>query len=92
MKHCLTLLLAPKFAKKQYSHDFPIQMYRAIGQKHVTLYPGMLPRVFGLEIAHLALSQHPDVMIKKSQIALFVNIKVKVRSGCVSDRPMINYF
>ena len=61
-------------------------MYGAIGQKHVTLYPGMLPRVLGLEIAYIALSQHPDVMIKKSQIVLFVNIKVKVRSGCVSDR------
>ena len=32
--------------------------------KHVILYPGMLPRVFGLEIAHLELSQHPDGMIK----------------------------
>ena len=61
-------------------------MYGAIGQKHVTLYPGMLPRVFGLKIAHLALSQHLDGMIQKSQIVLFVNIKVKVRSGCVSDR------
>ena len=61
-------------------------MYGAIGHKHVTLYPGMLPRAFGLKIAHLALSQHPDVMIKKSQTVLFVNIKVKVRSGCVSYR------
>ena len=61
-------------------------MYGAIGQKHVTRYPGMLPRDFGLEIVHLALSQHPDGMMKKSQITLFVNIKVKVRSGCVSDR------
>ena len=66
-------------------------MYGAIGQKHVTLYPGMLPRVLGLEIAHLALSQHPDVVIKKSQIALFVKIKVKVRSGCVSDRTGDQY-
>ena len=73
-------------AKNLYFNDFPIQMYGAIGQKHVTLYPGMLPRVFGLEIAHLALSQHLDGMIQKSQIVLFVNIKVKVRSGCVSDR------
>ena len=61
-------------------------MYGTIGQKHVTRYPGMLPRDFGLEIVHLALSQHPDGMMKKSQITLFVNIKVKVRSGCVSDR------
>ena len=58
-------------------------MYGAIGQKHVTCYPGMLPRVFGLEIAYLALSQHPDVMIKESQIILFVNIIVKVGSGCI---------
>ena len=63
-----------------------MQMYGAIGQKHVTLYLGMLPRVFGIEIAHLALSQHPDGMIKKSQILFFVNIDVKVRSGCISDR------
>ena len=90
MKHRLTLLLAPKCPKNLYFNDFPIQMYGAIGQKHVTLYPGMLPRVFGLEIAHLALSQHPDGMIKKSQIVLFVNIKVKVRSGCVSDRHQKN--
>ena len=65
-------------------------MYGAIGQKHVTLYPGMLPRVLGLEIAHLALSQQPAVMITKSQIELFVNIKVKVKSGCVSDRTRYN--
>ena len=64
-------------------------MFGVIGQKHVTLYPVMLPRVLGLEIAHLALSQHHDVMIKKYQITLFVNIKVKVRSGCVSDRVML---
>ena len=89
MKHRLTLLLAPKCAKNLYFHDFPIQMYGAIGQKHVTRYPGMLPRDFGLEIVHLALSQHPDGMIKKSQITLFVNIKVKVRSGCVSDRAVL---
>ena len=86
MKHRLTLLLAPNCAKNLYFHDFPIQMYGTIGQKHVTRYPGMLPRDFGLEILHLALSQHLDGMMKKSQITLFVNIKVKVRSGCVSDR------
>ena len=86
MKHRLTLLLAPNCAKNLYFHDFPIQMYGKIGQKHVTRYPAMLPRDFGLEIVHLALSQHPDGMMKKSQITLFVNIKVKVRSGCVSDR------
>ena len=39
------------------------------------------------EITHLALSHHPNNgTIKKSRILLFVNIKVKVRSGCVYDR------
>ena len=44
-----------KMCKKLYFHDFPMQRYGTIGQKHVTLY-SMFPRVFGLEIAHLALS------------------------------------
>ena len=77
--------MAPKCAKNLYFHDFLIQMYGAIGQKHVTRYPDTLPRDFGLEIVHLTVSQHPDGMVKKSQITLFVNIKVKVRDGCVSD-------
>ena len=80
-----------KMCKKLYFHDFLIQTYGAIGQKYVTHYPGMLPRDFGLEIVHLALSQHPDGMIKKSQITLFVKIKVKVRSGCVSDRFIAHF-
>ena len=63
-------------------------MYGAIGQKHVTLYLHMFPKNFELEIVHLALSQYPDGMIKKSQIVLFVNIKAKVRSGCVSVRAV----
>ena len=46
MKPRLTLLLAPKCAKKLYFHYFPIQMYGAIGQRHITLYPGMLRRVW----------------------------------------------
>ena len=52
-------------------------MYWAAGQKHAILYPGMLSKVFGLDIAHLALWQ------------LYVNIKVKVRSGYVSDRIVL---
>lgn len=39
-------------------------MYGAIGQKHVTLYPGMLPRVFGLEIAYVASPYHPGALKK----------------------------
>ena len=31
-----------KMCKKPIFHDFPIQMYGAIEQKHVTYYPGML--------------------------------------------------
>ena len=64
MKHRLTLLLAPKCAKNLYFHDFPIQMYGAIGQKHVTLYPGMLPRVFGLDIVYVASPYHPEALKK----------------------------
>ena len=75
MKHRLTLLLAPKYAKNLYFNNFPIQMYGAIGQKHVTLYPGMLPRVLGLEIAYVASPYHPEALKKKSQIALLQNIK-----------------
>ena len=74
MKHRLTLLLAPKYTKKLYSNDFPIQMYGAIGQKYVTLYPGMLPMVLGLEIAYVASSYHPEALKIKSQIALLQNI------------------
>ena len=66
-----------KMCKKLYLYDFPIQMQGAIGQKRVTFYPGMLVRVFGLEIAH-----------KKSQ-KLFFSIKVIVRIGCVSDRAYL---
>ena len=33
MKHRLTLLLAPKYAKNLYFHDFPRQMYRATRAK-----------------------------------------------------------
>ena len=40
-------------------------MYGAIGQKHVTLYPGMLPRVLRLEIAYVASSYHPEALKKK---------------------------
>ena len=41
-------------------------MYKAIEQKDVTLYPGILPTVIGIEIAHLAPSQHPLCMLKNS--------------------------
>ena len=38
-----------KMCKKQYFHDFPIQMYGAIGQNTLPcMYPGMLLKVFGL--------------------------------------------
>ena len=39
------------------------------GQKHVTLYPGMLPRVFGLDIAYVASPYDPDALKKISDIA-----------------------
>ena len=44
-----------------------IFLYKCIGQqgqKHVTLYPGMLPRVFGLEIAYVASPYHPEALKK----------------------------
>ena len=76
MKHRLKLLLATKCAKKQYFHDFPIQMYGAIGQNTLPcMYSGMLLKVFGLEIAHVASPYHPEALNKKSQIVLLQNIK-----------------
>ena len=45
-----------------------IFLYKYIGQqgqKHVTLYLGMLPRVFGLEIAYVASPYHPEALKKK---------------------------
>ena len=75
MKQRLALLLAPKCSKKLYFYDFPLQIYEAIGQKHVSLYHGMLPRVFGLEIAYVASPNHPEALEKKSQIVLLQNIK-----------------
>ena len=58
-----------KCAENLYFYDFPIQMYGSIWQKqHVPLYPGMLPRGFGLESAHLALSQHPNGMIENLKL------------------------
>ena len=66
-------------------------MFGAVGQKQITLYSGILPRNWGLEIALLALSQHPGGMIKQSRILLFVSSKVKVRSGFVSD-PALTHF
>ena len=52
--------------KTLYFHDFPIQMYETIGQKHVTRYPGMLPRDFGLEIADVASRYHTGALKKIS--------------------------
>ena len=57
-----------KICKKPlYFHDFPIQMYGPIGQKHVTLCPGIFPKVFGLEIAYLAYPYHPESLKKISK-------------------------
>ena len=39
-------------------------MYGPIGQKHVTLCPGIFPNVFGLEIAYLAYPYHPESLKK----------------------------
>ena len=41
-------------------------MYGEIGQKHVTLYPGLLPRDFGPEIAYVASPYHPEALKKIS--------------------------
>ena len=75
-----------KMCKKPIFSRFYLTNVWSNRAKTLYLVPRMLPRVFGLTIAHLALSQHLDGIIQKSQIVLFVNIKVKVRSGCVSDR------
>ena len=54
-------------------------MYEAIWQKHVTLYRGMLPRAFGLEIAYLASPYHhkalkkiPDTTFTEYQMSLLM--------------------
>ena len=84
MKHRLTLLLAPNCAKNLYFHDFPIQMYGPIGQKHVTRYPGMLPRVFGLEIAYVASPYHPGALKKNLRLHFYrtLNVSSDVATIC----------
>ena len=63
-------------------------MYKEKGQYHVTCFPDMFPKKFWLEIAYLALSQHPNGMVKKWRVLLLVRIKVKVTRGCASDRVL----
>ena len=66
----------------QKTYIFTIFPYKwnsgTIGQKHVTLYHGMLPRVFGLEIAPLALSQHLAGMIKSLRLHFLSTLKWKL--------------
>ena len=75
-----------KMCKKLYFQDLSIQMYGAIGENTLPFTP--VAQAFGLKISHMALSQHPYRKIQKCRLLLFVNIKVKVRSCCVSDRSV----
>ena len=59
-------------------------MYGAIGQKHVTLYPGMLPRVLGLEIAYVASPYHPKALKKNLRLHFYrtLNVSPDVATIC----------
>ena len=62
----LTLLLAPRYAKKLFLMIFLYKCIEQQGKKNVTLYPSMLPRISGLEIVYVASPYHPEALKKIS--------------------------
>ena len=63
--------------KKTIFQFFPLQIYGAIiGQKHVSLYSGILSTVLGLEISYVASPYHPEALIKYLRLHFYRTLNV----------------
>ena len=75
-KNELNAAFNAKFTKTSYFNAFSIELHRKKRQKHRSRSPDMFPKVAEPENAYLASSHHPNDMMQKWRMLIFVDIKV----------------